>query len=222
MRTVPGILRVLASDEPTDVFDCYVWMLDLPGKLGTTLQNVPSRFPYLVAPADAAEVFARRVAEHPAQLRVGIAWAGNPRHLHDRHRSLPAEELSRLAGIEGVVFYQLHKLDRRHTAPTELPAGLALHDWTADFVDMSDTAGLIANLDLVVSVDTSVAHLVGAMGREVWTLLPFNAEHRWLTARDDTVWYPTMRLFRQRRPRDWTGVVQRIRNELLLKAHALC
>jgi hypothetical protein len=138
-------------------------------------------------------------------LRVGIAWAGSGRHTNDRNRSCTLEHFARLAGIEGVYFYSLQK---ETPDPFEWPgdAVAPLVELGSRIGDFADTAAIIENLDLVISVDTSIVHLAGALGRPVWTLLPFAPDWRWLTQRHDTPWYPTMRLFRQPRPGDWSAV----------------
>jgi hypothetical protein len=117
--------------------------------------------------------------------------------------------LAQAAGQRPLAFYSLQKGEGAEQTAYP-PPGLKIHDWTAELNDFADTAGLIANLDLVISIDTSVPHLAGALGRPVWTLLPFDGEWRWLLEREDTPWYPSMRLFRQEKPGDWSGVLAKV------------
>jgi hypothetical protein len=138
-------------------------------------------------------------------LKVGLAWAGRREHRLDRFRSIPFELFKRLLQIERAKFYSLQK---------DSPApGLA--DCTSELHDFADTAALVQNLDLVIAVDTAAAHLAGAMGKPVWTLLNLAGEWRWLTDREDSPWYPTMRLFRQRAMGDWDEVIERVAAALI-------
>jgi hypothetical protein len=142
-------------------------------------------------------------------LKVGLAWAGSPAS-HDR-RSRTLETFAPLAELPGI---QFHALQKGPEARQPVPHGLRLLDHADELHDLADTAGLVANLDLVISVDTSVAHLAGAMAKPVWTLIPFVCDFRWLRGREDSPWYPTMRLFRQDNKGDWQTVVSTIAREL--------
>jgi ADP-heptose:LPS heptosyltransferase len=141
-------------------------------------------------------------------LKGGLAWAGSATHINDRNRSIPLQLLAPL-GRGGAKFYSLQVGDAAVEA-RRAPADLDLIDMTQGIHDFADTAAIIAALDLVISVDTAVAHLAGAMGKQVWVLLPFVADWRWMLHRDDSPWYPTMRLFRQQRPGDWGQVIHRV------------
>jgi hypothetical protein len=143
--------------------------------------------------------------------KIGIAWAGRPGHQNDRRRSMPAEMLASLGDVKGVTFVTVQPRDP--TAPPP-PVGLRLLDLGPRLRDFGDTAALLSQLDLLITVDTAVAHLAGAIGRPVWTLLAFSPDWRWLLDRQDTPWYPTMRLVRQRRVGDWRDVIDRVRAEL--------
>ena len=147
------------------------------------------------------------------KLRVGLAWSGNPGHLNDHNRSLPLRALLRLCGL-GADFVSLQKGPGADDKALLDQAGII--DPTADLTDFAETAALVTCLDIVISVDTSVAHLAGALGRVTWTLLPYSPDFRWLLDRDDSPWYPTMRLFRQNESRDWDELVDRVRAELAL------
>jgi hypothetical protein len=181
--------------------------MSLPMVLGTEIGNIPVQIPYLAAEADAARAWRDRLGPL-AGRRVGLAWAGNPRHANDHNRSMPASSLRPLLEVGETTFFSL-QMGTAAKGIGEL-AGGAVHDFAPEIDDFADTAAIIANLDLVISVDTAVAHLAGALGRPVWLLLPFVGEWRWLLDREDTPWYPTMRLFRQKAPGDWSGVVDRV------------
>jgi len=187
-------------------FDAYCPLLSLPRVFNTKLQTIPAEIPYLSADSTLLKAWQGRLAGEPAALRVGIVWAGDPGHRHDRNRSLALGELAPLARIDGVRFYSLQKGEAARQAQAP-PVEMRLTDWTGDLNDFADTAALIVGLDLIVSVDTAVAHLAGALGKTTWVLLPFAADWRWLLARQDSPWYPTMRLFRQSRPGAWDGPV---------------
>jgi hypothetical protein len=146
------------------------------------------------------------------KLRVGLVWSGNPAHNNDRNRSMPLATMAALLDIDAR-FISLQK-DPRPSDQGVLRARSEIVDLTAQLTDFSETAALIACLDLVITVDTSVAHLAGAMGCPAWILLPFSPDYRWLLDRDDSPWYPSVRLFRQSDRRDYGEVLARVRNAL--------
>lgn len=198
-------VEVVVSGAALPVYDMHASLLDLPALFGTTIADVPAAVPYLAAPAERIEAWRGRLDAASARLRVGIAWAGNRRHKNDSNRSCTLAHFASLARMEGVVFYAVQK-ERAEPDAWPADASAPLLDVSAELGDFADTAALIENLDLVISVDTSVAHLAGALGKAVWTLLPRVPDWRWLTEGDETPWYPTMRLFRQRSAGDWVGV----------------
>ena len=209
MRTLAGPERVVEMDSETPHFDVQCSVMSLPRVFGTTLQNIPADIPYLHADPAATRRWEQRLAALPGR-RVGLVWSGNPAYLHDRMRSVPAALLAPLAGIAGLTFVSLQK----GKAPPREGIGAVLHDWTDELGDFADTAALIAALDLVVCVDTAVAHLAGALGRPVWLLNRFDTDWRWLRDRDDSPWYPTLRQLRQTAPGDWAPVVARLGDAL--------
>jgi ADP-heptose:LPS heptosyltransferase len=146
-------------------------------------------------------------------LRVGLVWSGNPNHSNDHNRSVPLRTLSRLLDVDAT-FISLQK-DARPDDKAVLRERNDIIDLTADLTDFNETAALLSCLDLVITVDTSVAHLAGAMGCPTWILLPYTPDYRWLLGRDDSPWYPTVRLFRQTETRDYGEVVDRVRSELM-------
>jgi tetratricopeptide (TPR) repeat protein len=195
------------DDQPACDVQCL--LLRLPMLLGTNLKNIPAPVPYLAAPPAAREKWKQRLAAHPG-LKVGIAWAGKPAYSDDRNRSMNFFVLAPLLQLPDVALVSLQKGD----ASQQIAGNSRIFDWTAELADFSQTAGLIANLDLVITVDTAVAHLAGAMGKPVWTLLPYAPDWRWMLDRTDTPWYPTMRLFRQQRMGDWSEPIEQVTRSL--------
>lgn len=194
------------TQKPEHGVDFQVSLLSLPYRLGTKLASIPASVPYLrVAPEPLAR--SREKFRNENRYKVGLVWAGNPDHRHDRLRSLAVEQLEPLLETPGVAFYSLQRGWRT-------PAGLPIEALEQEAGTLADTAADVLQLDLVISVDTMVAHLAGALGRPVWVLLSFLPDWRWMLDREDSPWYPTMRLFRQRRPGDWSEVIRRVAEAL--------
>jgi hypothetical protein len=205
-------IEVYCAGEPLPPCDYQCPLLSVPSVLGITLDNVPAPIPYLIADESLRLRWLERIGSAQG-LRVGIAWAGSETHRYDRNRSVPLAVLAPLLGVPGARCYSLQKGPAAHQAQ-EGRLRDALIDWTDELASFDDTAALVACLDLVVTVDTAVAHLAGALGKPVWLLTPFAPDWRWLLERADSPWYPTMRLFRQRDPRDWGSVVEDVRTDL--------
>ena len=212
-RNFPGIdelvERTPANSSPEE-FDLYIPLLSLPGIFRTTLETIPGEVPYLHADPREAELWGTRLGN--GGFKVGIVWAGNPDHKNDRNRSCAPDHFLPLADIPGVRLYGLQKEITAGDRASTL--GILTDNLGEHLDDFANTAGVLENLDLLISVDTSVAHLAGAMGRPVWLLLPFAPDWRWLLNRDDSPWYPTMRLFRQERPGSWDSVMRRMAKEM--------
>ena len=208
-----GIEQVVTPGDATPAFDVWCLLMSLPHLLGTTLQTIPAQVPYLTPDPHLIDKWGKRTAHEPAGLKVGLVWAGGAHNKNDRVRSLSLGALAPLAQVPGVRFYSLQKGAASDQARTP-PAGMEMTDWTPELADFADTAALVANLDLVISVDTAVAHLAGAIGKPVWVLLPLSPDFRWLLNRDDSPWYPTVRLFRQPTRGDWASVIERVRRAL--------
>jgi tetratricopeptide (TPR) repeat protein len=207
---IRGVDEVVPQGQvPATLFDVHKPLLSLPLVFGTTVETIPNQ-PYLTPDPAKVAAWAAKLPPRDGKLRVGLTWSGNPRHKNDRNRSCPAAQLEPLGSVEGVSYISL----RKGAAVQDPPASLRLIDLTEQLEDFADTAALMANLDMVVSVDTAVAHLAGAMGLRGWVMLPYVADWRWLIAREDSPWYPSLKLFRQTTAGDWTNVVERVRAAL--------
>jgi Flp pilus assembly protein TadD len=221
---LPGVERLVARGERLPSFEVHAPLLSLPHLLGTTLVTIPTEVPYVKADPTSTAAWAEYLSagEAGAGLRVGLVWAGNQDHKRDSSRSVPLAVLAPLGSVPGVRLLALQKGPAAAQAET-WPDGLQLVNLGPLLADFGDTASVIENLDLVISVDTSVAHLAGALGRPVWVLLPYASDWRWLCERKDSPWYPTARLFRQAAPGDWAGVVARAAAALqdLSAAHSM-
>jgi len=207
---LPGVHEMIAQGEPLPAFDTQVPLLSLPGIFGTTLKSIPNRAPYLRVP----DGFQLELSPAPnSRLKVGIVWAGNPALQNDLVRSILLRQLSPLFSIPNHSFFSLQVGPARKQLAA-LPEASRIIDLQPRLSDFAKTAAAINELDLVITVDTAVAHLAGALAKPVWLMLPFAPEWRWLLDREDCLWYPTMRLFRQPAPDDWASVVERIRHRL--------
>jgi tetratricopeptide (TPR) repeat protein len=207
-----GASRVIRRGEMLPEFAWQCPLMSLPLALGTELDTIPARVPYIVP--DAARVEAWRERLEKNTRRIGLAWAGNPGHPRDRLRSISLEQLAPLLNVEGTVFYSL-QFGAGAEQMKLLPPGVRLVDLGDELKDFANAAAIVANLDLVISIDSAVAHLAGAVGKPVWILLNKGCDWRWFLGREDSPWYPTARLFRQGTPGEWQEVVKRV--ELALR-----
>jgi Flp pilus assembly protein TadD len=218
-ESVEGACRVIARGESLAGFDWHVPLLSLPHLLRVTLDTVPAKTPYLRPPGGREARLPAPPGSQTGQRKVGLVWRGHPEHKNDRHRSIPAELLEPLLGVPGVAFYSL-QVGVSPGEPLLGPPLDKLIDLSPMIHDFGDTAVLMNHLDLVISVDTSTVHLAGALGQPAWLLLPCAPDWRWLLGRNDSPWYPTLRLFRQPRPGDWPSVVRDVRAALCLTSGA--
>jgi hypothetical protein len=209
IETNPDIDQVFCGQEAAPAFDVHAPLMSLPRLFDTDLSNLPGATPYLSVPPETSvpEALIKTDA-----LRVGLAWSGNPSHHNDRNRSIPAAVLEPLLGLDGIRFFSLQlggePLGERRGSHSVVDLGPFLSTYSV-------TAGCLRSLDLLITVDTSVAHLAGALGRPVWMMIPTCNDWRWLLNRADTPWYPSMRIFRQTSLGNWSDVVEQIRGECL-------
>jgi tetratricopeptide (TPR) repeat protein len=207
MTSLEGVDRIVASGDALPGFDFQTPLASLPLAFRTRLDTVPAEVPYLKAPFETAAQWSERLGAREA-MRVGLAWSGNPNHSNDRNRSIALADLLPLSRC-GVELIGLQKEPRPKDAAT-LEQNPEIRNFGPDLRDFADTAAVIEQLDLVVSADTSIAHLAGALGKPVWIMLPHAPDWRWLLEREDSPWYPTAQLFRQASAGDWAGVVARV------------
>ena len=208
LARLPEAAAVIRAGEPVPPVAFHAPLLSLPLLCGTDLATVPADVPYLSADPALTQPWRERFAARPGR-RVGLAWAGRPSHPRDRERSLAPEALAPLGEVPGLAFVSLQP----RAGGMRLPP-LAIDDAAPSFADFADTAAAIMALDLVVTVDTAVAHLAGALGKPVWVLLAAVPDWRWLIGRGDSAWYPAMRLFRQPRRGEWAPAIEAVKAAL--------
>jgi tetratricopeptide (TPR) repeat protein len=213
LAKLPGVSQCLPqSGNKMIAFDTYCPISSLPLAFGTRLDTIPATVPYLPAPAPAlVEAWEARLGPHD-RFRVGLTWSGNPRHKDDHNRSLSLRALLPLLACNAT-FVSLQK-DPRPADEVTLRERPEIVDLSDHLTDFAETAALMSCLDLVITVDTSVAHLAGSLAQATFIVLPYTPDYRWLLDRDDSPWYPTIRLFRQSEARDYAGVIERMRREL--------
>ncbi|WP_144110628.1 tetratricopeptide repeat protein [Paraburkholderia sp. BCC1886] len=217
MSTLEGVDQLIEAGRPLPPFDCHCPLLSLPLALGTDLANIPSTTPYLFARAGAVDEWRNRIdAEASGRVKVGLVWAGGNRpHVaelrkNDARRSITFERLAPILDVPNLRFYSLQKGPAANQL-ADAGAASKVIDHTDALHDFADTAALVANLDLVISVDTSTAHLAGALGKPVWILNRFDTCWRWMLERSDSPWYPSATLFRQPALGDWDSVIDALR-----------
>ncbi|CAB3643720.1 Beta-barrel assembly-enhancing protease [Paraburkholderia sediminicola] len=212
MPSLRGPSQIFSKGEPLPPYDFHCPLLSVPLALGTDLTTLPAHTPYLAADPKMVEKW-RQLLGDDRRMRVGVVWSGNPQHLNDRNRSIRLASLAPLVkSAPDVDWISLQKLVRDEDK-ADL-ATLPLSNLANEIRDFSDTAALVSALDLVIAVDTGVAHLAGALGRPVWLLLSEPSDWRWLSDRTDSPWYPTARLFRQGKPGDWASAIESVKNAL--------
>jgi hypothetical protein len=208
---LPGIANVVAHGDALPAFDCHCPLLSLPLAFATEVATIPADIPYLAPRPD--DVAAWRARLPQGRPLIGLCWSGERLHDNDLNRSMALAMLAPLVDLPDVQFVSLQH-DMRETDARLLVQRTGIVPIGQHFTDFADTAAAVAALDLVISVDTAVAHLTGALGKPLFLLLPFAADFRWLRERSDSPWYPTARLFRQPRFGDWPSVVEAVREEL--------
>ena len=205
MGSLGGNIHIVPFGRPLPPFDLHCPLLSLTRIFGTTLATIPSRVPYLAAPAGNRRFWDSILPLGPG-VKVGLCWKGKP--YPDPGRSCPTDLLAALGGVPGVGFFSL-QMDEEHA---RLP--FPCNGFAPLLLDFCDTAALIGRLDLVITIDTAVAHLAGALGGETWVMLPYSPDWRWGRQGDATPWYPNMRLFRQEEMNGWEALVGRVAGEL--------
>ncbi len=207
----PGAAEVIRRGEARPEADWQCPLMSLPLAFATDLNSIPAEIPYVQPDPAQIAAWGQRLAGN--SLRIGLAWGGSPTFPYERWRSIPLEQLAPLTQLEGTTFYSL-QMGPQASQVKQLGSGVRLIDLQDEQQDLADTAAIVANLGLVISIDTSVAHLAGAMGKPVWILLHKSPDWRWLLEREDSPWYPTARLFRQSTLGNWLDVVARVEREL--------
>ena len=212
-ESLPGITVLGDRGEPAP-YHCDAFLLSLPLLFKTRLETIPAAIPYLRAPAQAAQRWINRLAKVEGfkieGFKIGLVWGGNPEHVNDHRRSVDPDQLAPLFAVAGASFASLQHGARRVDLERLKRGNSGIADLAPDLEDFADTAAAVDGLDLVITVDTSVAHLAGALGKPVWVLLPWVTDWRWMLNRADSPWYPTMRLFRQPQPGDWQTPVREL------------
>lgn len=211
LRGLPGIAELRPPGLPMPNADFQIPLMSIPSRLGMTLETIPAAVPYIRPP----QLDVPRLHRPPGtRLAVGIAWAGRPEHANDHNRSAQLADFLWFCDVPGVTYYSLQKGPRSGDIATQ-NAQVVVRDLGGHIRDFADTAALVAQLDLVVCIDTAIAHVAGALGRPAFVLLPYTPDWRWLGQREDCPWYPSVRLVRQPKPRDWRSVMQKVRNTLV-------
>jgi tetratricopeptide (TPR) repeat protein len=218
LKNTEGINQIVSYGEPLPDFDIQCPLLSLPLVFNTTLESIPAKIPYISADPLSIEKWKGRIKIDKEKTTIGLVWAGSTTTRKEGYYSCSLEAFAPFAHLNNITLYSLQK-GQASEQVAKPPNGMKLIDYTEEIHDFSDTAAFIINLDLIISVDTAVAHLAGAIGRPVWTLLRFSPEWRWMLDRMDSPWYPTMRLFRQPAPGDWGCVIGKVFNQLQTLIH---
>ena len=213
-RRMGGIDQIVLRGELPPHFDMHSEMMSLPMIMGLKLEDLPGQMPYLSVDKVRLQKWQRRLAKLPRPI-VALVWAGRPTHGNDANRSTSLAALAPLAAVTGCSFVSIQKGPKADEAGSP-PPSMSLTSLDAEINDFDDTAAILSVADLLISVDSSPVHLAGALNCPVWAMLPYIGEWRWMTGREDSPWYPSLRLFRQDKPGDWDGLAHRIAEALRL------
>jgi tetratricopeptide (TPR) repeat protein len=216
LNGMPGVTAVHEQGDALPEYDLQCALMSLPAAFRTGLDTIPARIPYLSPRPDRLAAWQRRLGPWQ-RMRIGLAWSGSPAHANDRNRSISLVTLAGLLGRADVEWHVIQR-DIRDDDRAALEEIEGLVDHAPDLTDFGETAALVSQMDLVITVDTALAHLAGALGKPGWVMLAHAPDWRWMTGRADSPWYPTLRLFRQPKAGDWAAVVQDIRHQLDLWA----
>jgi Tetratricopeptide repeat len=206
LHHLPGVSQFIIRGNTVPPFDTHSSIMSLPLAFRTDLDSIPANIPYLTVPEDRIQVWRHRLGVRK-NLRVGIVWSGNPAHRDDKRRSIPLEQFVRITRNDRRISFHVLQAEVRESDKEVLDAHPYIQNHAPQQVDFGETAALMTQLDLVIGIDTSVMHLCGALGVPGWVLLMNVADWRWLLARDDSPWYPSLELFRQPRHGDWDSVL---------------
>lgn len=212
-----GLRQVLSPGAILPEFTAHAPLMSLPAIFGTTLDDIPWSGPYVRASPERAAAWAR--SQQASAIRVGLVWAGRPQHWDDRKRSIGLDALAPLSRVSGIAFYSL-QVGEAAAQAAHPPTGMRLVDAGSAIRDFADTAAIVAGLDLVITIDSSVAHLAGAMGVPVWVLVPHVPDWRFHLQRSDNPWYPSMRIFRQKSDGDWPSAIEELADALAQRVRA--
>jgi ADP-heptose:LPS heptosyltransferase len=214
MTSVPGVAQVIPSGGAVPDFDLICPLLTLPLAFRTELTTIPANIPYVRPGEEHIAKWRARLPDN-GRLRIGLCWAGTKIHPNDHNRSMTLDRFAQLLSVANLDYVNLKKdVSEAEAAQLRARGGI---DLGREFADFADTAAVVSMLDLIISVDTSVAHLAGALGKPVWLLNKFDGSWQWLIDRDDSPWYPSMRIFRQPKPGDWDCVAGTVKDALRTK-----
>ncbi|MGD0464781.1 MAG: tetratricopeptide repeat protein [Tepidisphaeraceae bacterium] len=216
LQSSPDLGQILPLGADLPPFDVQCPLLSLPLAFGADLESIPASVPYLSPEPAMVDAWRQKLGAGERRLKVGLVWAGNARFRDDRTRSLTLDQLAPLGAVRGVRFYSFQKSPAAEEAKNP-PPNLELIDLGSELNDFADTAAAMSLMDLIITTDTSAAHLAGALATPVWLMLQFMPDFRWLLDREDSPWYPTMRLFRQQSIGDWADVIDRVTKALLAR-----
>jgi tetratricopeptide (TPR) repeat protein len=217
-KNLGGSITVVAQGDLLPKFDYHCPLLSLPLAFKTDLNSIPADIPYLQIIDNKLQEWSEKV-RGSQRVRIGVAWSGNKDHKDDKNRSIPFSALSKLLS-DNFEWFSLQK--EYKDGDRQMLRRSKVHDYSIALFDFSDTAALLSQLDLIISVDTSVAHLAGAMGKPTWVMLPYVPDFRWLWDREDSLWYPSMRLFRQPAAGDWSPVIYNVSSALRARYRGIC
>ena len=214
LGTVPGVSSVISDEERTPEFDFCCPLMSLPGIFGTQLDTIPASMPYVHPGPKELRLWEEKLAPYKAALKIGLAWASHSRsELLSKRKSIALQSLAPFGRAAEAVFFSLQKGPAAEEGRVP-PQGMRFIDMSSDLVGFSDSAAMLAHLDLVITMDTAVCHLAGAMGKPVWIMVNFPEDWRWLYSRADSPWYPSARLFRQRKMYEWADVIDQVAQAL--------
>jgi Tfp pilus assembly protein PilF len=217
LRQIPGPARIVTSWDHAGDYDCYIPLSGVPRLAGITTENIPNNGPYLAAEPRQIEFWRDKLDRlaPPGRRRIALVWAGRPTHKNDRKRSLKLSQFSPLFAVPGIALITVQKGEQIAQAGGYYGAAPLLN-LGPEIDDFTDTMAILKNVERLVTIDTSVAHIAGAIGVPTALVLPYAPDWRWLLGRDDTPWYSSVKLYRQERPYDWSGVVERVAEDLRL------